>query len=55
MKEQKVTKSRMADAMGTSRAQLDRLLDPKNESVTLLTLFRAAKVLGLRLRIDLSD
>ena len=55
MKERSITKSKMAEAMGTSRAQLDRLLDPRNESVTLSTLFRAAMVLGVHLRIELSD
>lgn len=33
----------MARAMRPSRAALDRLLDPKNESVTLRTMARAAR------------
>ena len=53
MKEQRVTKAALARKMNTSRAQLDRLLDPENQSVTLKTLARAAEILGLRLRIDL--
>jgi hypothetical protein len=44
----------MARAMRTSRAALDRLLDPENESVTLRTIARAAKVLGKRLRLELA-
>jgi antitoxin HicB len=54
MGEKKMSKSEMAHAMRTSRASLDRLLDPKNESVTLRTMARAAKVLGKRLRLELA-
>jgi antitoxin HicB len=39
--------------MDTSRAQLDRLLDPDNESVTLGTLARAAQAVGRQLRFEL--
>lgn len=53
MGEKKMSKSQMARAMRTSRAALDRLLDPKDESVTLRTMARAAKVLGKRLRLEL--
>ena len=52
MKETNLTKTAMARRMETSRASLDRLLDPTNESVTLQTLERAALVLGKRLRIE---
>ena len=55
MKEQKVTKASLARRMKTSRAQLDRLLDPENQSVTLKTLTRAAEILGMRVRIELLD
>jgi hypothetical protein len=41
--------------MKTSRAQLDRLLDPENQSVTLKTLARAAEILGMRVQIELVD
>lgn len=37
----------------TSRAQLDRLLDPENEAVTLATLTRAAHAVGRNLRMEL--
>jgi len=40
--------------MGTSRSALNRLLDPGNTSITLLTLEKAAKALGQRIRIDLA-
>jgi predicted XRE-type DNA-binding protein len=53
MKKQKLSKNRMAELMETSRAQLDRLLDPKGGNVTLETLQRAAQVLGRELRIEL--
>ena len=48
-----LTKSAMARRMKTSRAQLDRLLDPENESVTLGTLTRAAHAVGRKLRMEL--
>ena len=53
MKERGLTKSRMAELMHTSRAQLDRLLDPTNGSATLETLMRAAKIIGRELRLEL--
>ena len=55
MKEQNVTKAALARRMKTSRAQLDRLLDPENESVTLKTLARGAEILGMRIRIELLE
>jgi len=55
MQAEGLSKTAMAQRMGTSRAALDRLLDPSNTSVTLSTLERAAKVLGKQLRIDLVD
>ena len=54
MKDQKLSKNKMAALMQTSRAQLDRLLDPEQGNVTLDTLHRAAHVLGRELRIELS-
>jgi predicted DNA-binding protein (UPF0251 family) len=50
----KLTKTEMASRMKTSRAALERLLDPANASVTLSTLERAAVVLGKKLRIELA-
>lgn len=51
MRARKITKTAMAARMRTSRRQLDRLLDPKNSSVTLSTLRRAASAVGRRLRV----
>lgn len=51
MQKEKLSKTAMAKRMQTSRAAIDRLLDPHNESVTLQTLERAALALGKRLEI----
>jgi antitoxin HicB len=53
MKKQHITKARMAEMMQTSRAQVDRLLDPENGSATLETLMRAARVIGRELWVEL--
>ena len=53
MKEQKLSKTAMAQRMRTSRSALDRLLDPKSEAVTLHTLQRAAQSLGKQIRLEL--
>ena len=53
MKERGITKTEMAARMKTDRRQLDRLLDPKNPSVTLSTLRRAASAVGRSLRVEL--
>ena len=54
MKIKGLTKTAMAAEMATTRAQLDRLLDPDNDGVTLATLKRAAKALGMTLRLELA-
>lgn len=53
MEEQSITKVEMAKRLETSRSQLDRLLDPKNDTVTLAVLARAAKAVGRTLRLEL--
>jgi predicted XRE-type DNA-binding protein len=53
MTEQQISKNQMAKAMQTSRSQLDRILDPDNDSIQLATLLHAARVLGRELRIEL--
>jgi DNA-binding phage protein len=53
MRENQLTKAMLARRMQTSRAQLDRLLDPDNESVTLGTLARAAHAVGRKLKMEL--
>ena len=55
MKQRKLNKSEMADAMQTSRTQLNRLLNPSNTGVALHTLYRAAAVLGKKLRVEMID
>lgn len=54
MKEQNITKVMMAKKLNTSRSQLDRLLDPELDGVTLGALSRAAEVLGRQIRVELS-
>ena len=53
MAEKQITKTEMASRMHTSRAALDRLLDPDQEAVTLSTLRKAARVVGRQLRVEL--
>lgn len=53
MQSEGLTKTVLAKRMKTSRTQLDRLLDPDNESVTLGTLTRAAQAVGRHLRMEL--
>lgn len=48
-----LSKAEMARRMHTSRSQLDRLLDPENDSVTLTTLQKAATVVGREVRLEL--
>jgi hypothetical protein len=43
----------MALLMKTSRAQVDRLLDPDNGSATIESLQRAARIVGRELRLRL--
>jgi antitoxin HicB len=52
MKERKISKSKMAAMLKTSRTQINRLLDPKND-ITLLSLQRAAAIVGRRVSIEL--
>ena len=53
MKEKGINKVEMAKQLKTSRSQLDRLLDPRNDKVTLKALSQAAKAVGRSLRIEL--
>jgi hypothetical protein len=53
MKAKRMTKKRLAELMRTSRAQVDRILDPQKGNVTLETLQRAASLVGRRLRVEL--
>ena len=53
LKESGMTKAQMAARMKTSRAAVDRLLNPSNSSVTLNTLGKAARAFGRKVRIEL--
>ena len=53
MEKEKISKIEMARRMHTSRSALDRLLDPGNASVTLLTLSKAARAIGRELEVNL--
>ncbi len=53
MRQERLSKTELARRMKTSRAQLDRVLDPENDSVTLGTLTRAARAVGRNLRMEL--
>ena len=53
MEAQNISKTEMAHRMHTSRAALERLLNPENRSVTLQTMVKAARSLGKRLRLTL--
>jgi antitoxin HicB len=52
MKKKKISKARMATLLKTSRTQVDRLLDPRND-ITLSSLQRAAAMVGRRVLIEL--
>ena len=54
-KARSLTKGALAKTMGTSRSQVDRVLDPDNVAVSLDMLNRAASALGKRLKIELED
>jgi len=52
MKKKNISKNKMAALLKTSRTQVDRILDPKND-ITLGSLQRAAAVVGRRVRIEI--
>lgn len=52
---QHISKAALAGSMGTSRTQVNRVLDPSNVAVSLETMVRAAHALGKELRIELVD
>jgi hypothetical protein len=53
MKERHITKKAMAGRLRTSRTQIDRLLDPGNAAIHLTTLTRAAREVGLRVKVTM--
>jgi len=52
MRKKKISKTRMATLLKTSRSQVDRILDPKCD-ITLSSLQRAAALVGQRVVIEL--
>jgi transcriptional regulator with XRE-family HTH domain len=52
MQRKKISKSKMAAMLKTSRSQVDRLLNSKDD-ITLLSLQRAAAMVGKRVSIEL--
>ena len=52
MKKKKISKNKMATMLKTSRSQVDRLLDAKDD-ITLSSLQRAAAIVGRRVSIEL--
>jgi antitoxin HicB len=52
MNEKSLTKSSMAQTMRTSRAAVDRILDPTNVSLTLQTMQKVAGLLGKKLKVE---
>jgi antitoxin HicB len=48
---QHITKSQLAVRMHTSRAAVNRLLDPENASLTVANLGRAAAALGKKVEV----
>ncbi len=52
MQQRSLTKTRLAELLKTSRSQVDRLLDPKQD-VMLSTLQRAAAFVGRKVQIEL--
>jgi DNA-binding Xre family transcriptional regulator len=49
MERKKLTQTDLARAMSTSRTVVHRLLDPRDTGITLSTIARASKALGVRL------
>jgi predicted XRE-type DNA-binding protein len=53
LKEDHLTKTELAQRLETSRAAINRLLDPYNDSITLSTLKKAASILGKKIKLEL--
>lgn len=53
IQEQHISKTELAVRLETSRAAVNRLLDPQNDAVTLHTLKRAASLLGKHIKLEL--
>lgn len=53
MKAKGITKVKMAEMLDTSRSQLNRLLDPSADNVTLSSLSKVAKMMGRTIYLEL--
>ncbi|WP_438482371.1 helix-turn-helix domain-containing protein [Oleiharenicola lentus] len=53
MERREITVSALAETLGTSRAALNRILDPANTSITLMTLARTAAALGCKIKMEI--
>ena len=53
MDQQHITKAALARKLHTSRSQIDRVLDPNNDDVTVSTLRKAAEAVGQKLKLEL--
>lgn len=54
MEEGNLTRDDMAARMGTTVVQIDRILDPEDDTVQLDTLHRAAAAVGRKVRLELA-
>jgi antitoxin HicB len=55
MSQQQITKQKMANQLGTSRSQVDRLLDPSYTGTSIATVSKAAHAIGKRIRLEIID
>jgi ribosome-binding protein aMBF1 (putative translation factor) len=53
LEQEKLSKTQLAKRMKTSRAALDRILDPTNPSLTVASLGKAAAALGRKVDLKL--
>ncbi|MEY4246431.1 MAG: hypothetical protein RLZZ245_4016 [Verrucomicrobiota bacterium] len=51
LEQENITKTQLATRMKTSRASLDRILDPANPSLTVASLGKAAAALGRKVEL----
>lgn len=51
LEQEHITKTQLATRMKTSRASLDRILDPANPSLTVASLGKAAAALGRKVEL----
>ncbi len=54
MEREHLTAAAMAERMGTTEGEVERLLDPNDDTVQLGTLRRAADAVGRKVRLELT-